>query len=238
MKKNDFTLIELLVVVAIIAILAALLLPGLQKARQMAQSIACLGNVKQTQTTLLLYSEDNNMFIVNEYSGTWRLWGDVLFSSGYLKSFKSVQCPTALRTSPADDPRPDECTQGGMTFAVLGKEAGGYISLKFPPKPSSSLLACDSSRLRTDLSPLNIQNNYFNSYPYTGARFDLGNPYLAHRNMMNIGFVDGHAATMNASAIRAARICYFLRNQNNEAAGWNFFLSWVYAPGSSTPISF
>ncbi|MBR1967666.1 MAG: prepilin-type N-terminal cleavage/methylation domain-containing protein [Lentisphaeria bacterium] len=57
---NSFTLIELLVVIAIIAILAAILLPSLQRARARGVMTTCINNLKQVATSAYNYSTDNN----------------------------------------------------------------------------------------------------------------------------------------------------------------------------------
>lgn len=58
-EKRAFTLIELLVVIAIIALLLAILMPSLRRARDQAKGVTCRNNLKQIGLAFILYTEDN-----------------------------------------------------------------------------------------------------------------------------------------------------------------------------------
>ncbi len=71
MKKPGFTLVELLVVIAIIAILASLLLPAVQNAKESGRTTACISNLKQIGYAHINYINDYSEFIT-----PIGVWGD------------------------------------------------------------------------------------------------------------------------------------------------------------------
>jgi prepilin-type N-terminal cleavage/methylation domain-containing protein len=98
-RVKGFTLIELLVVIAIIAILASMLLPALSKAKQKAQQIKCINNLKQMALAAIMYQHDTDKPI--DYTTVDTLWMKTLID--YQAKVAAIRlCPTASATNRAN----------------------------------------------------------------------------------------------------------------------------------------
>src|SRR5436309_6778752 len=104
--RPGFTLIELLVVIAIIAILAAILFPVFAQARERARMTACISNMRQIGTALMLYTQDydetfpydrfhapgaNSDLAATKGKFTY-VWKNAI--SSYLQSIDVLACPS------------------------------------------------------------------------------------------------------------------------------------------------
>ncbi len=124
-----FTLIELLVVIAIISILAAMLLPALKNAKDMANTAVCLNNLKQISLVLLNYAEDNkgrciftSPLSVAPYLGYTPQWHHRLVQEGYLSvTWDSAAGGAGIFACPSENNSPYGGTGGYANYALNSK---------------------------------------------------------------------------------------------------------------------
>jgi prepilin-type N-terminal cleavage/methylation domain-containing protein/prepilin-type processing-associated H-X9-DG protein len=118
-----FTLVELLVVIGIIALLIAILLPALSKARESSKRIACLSNIRQFGVAMVMYTTANKgLFPRAAPKGTPTIPWDVIHWQAGDKIEESAIAPflgetisPRLFVCPSDDPMAHQ-SSGGLTY--------------------------------------------------------------------------------------------------------------------------
>ena len=208
-----FTLIELLIVISIIAILASLLLPALNKAKQKARSVTCLNNEKQLVLGMLLYANDHNDYttgaffkasIYPTHLGGNMIWPYLIYS--YVTGRDAGTIPSSYFVSPTVFFCPDLKNDKGKPrlFGFGNWIATNYqgvvnsIGGNFPPDnfnvPQRKYPRCRQPGKMTVLGEFKYDSAFT---PVYVAQFSWQRgPALAHNKLDHHGYADGHVEAL------------------------------------------
>ena len=209
LMKRGFTLIELLVVIAIIAILAAILFPVFEKAKEAARTTACLSNMRQIGTATELYDQDYDFAYpqskqsdanpqIDDYDGSIEnpdngsVFAKILPYTGYGKSSsedlmaaqKLYACPTD--PNPFDQSCPDIINIGGphvISYLINGYFVWGLQESQVND-PTDTIMYGERRSTTVNNNP-----------PYCD---DIFHPWF-NANNPNVGNANGVTDEMNAT---------------------------------------
>jgi prepilin-type N-terminal cleavage/methylation domain-containing protein len=201
-RARAFTLVELLVVIGIIALLIAILMPSLGKARENAIRTACASNLRQVHAAVVMYANDNRGWLPQRYEVKKRVLtaADVALGSKVNTLEEGIQtvlekyCGRAVFQCPADHGDSTTPTpvfdRFGSSYDVQGSRPGDQSKGKLDMRPSKHV-AVDLFNPWDAEDPAKVAAKI--------AAGELG-PTKWHKNFTNKLQGDGHVMTIRTHA--------------------------------------
>jgi prepilin-type processing-associated H-X9-DG protein/prepilin-type N-terminal cleavage/methylation domain-containing protein len=210
MRMKNFTLIELLVVIAIIAILASMLLPALNQARDKARSISCVNQEKQIGQGFVFYEDDNDSYLVHYNKSGIGIWNKPLIDNYLPKNI--FYCPGLRGAEPY---KQDQWSStNGLVYTGYGLNYKGVGSACYTAKPEDIALKYSLQRklssFRRPTETYAVMDTLRNPFPQTRYGYyrvntgpststSYGSPDPRHSSSVNCLYVDGHVKNIRVA---------------------------------------
>ena len=221
---KGFTLVELLVVIGIIALLIAILLPALGKAREASQRTKCLSNLRQVGTMLQFYANEyKDQVPIGRNTDGWGGYhiyvkgGDYypvlghLYLAGFMTTPEAFFCPTQpdprFQFATEDNPWPPgpgiakEYSRAGFT----SRPAVDWAGKKYPPAGMERMSRMKNQAIMADVTGI----------PSTSS--GKGFTFLPHGKLCNVLYGDRSARLIQTQGEIEDRVKLIANSQNTAA---------------------